>query len=172
MGGNCDAVSKLNDTHRVNWLQAVTGCVLLAVIQRFCEFWSRRKMAKIERSFEQRYWNKFCVCFGKSPTETLSRIKKVYKDKAASKSQISRWHSPFPKGRENVENLESVGRPARVTIDENLTKVQSLLGTDRRSTLTSDRRPIETPSQHRPHRLCRNLLLDSNRGINIAAASL
>ena len=81
---------------------------------------------------EQRVAIKFCFKASLSTTETLVLVQKAYGNGVLNRSNVSRWHSRFPDGRELVENDERGGRPKWTGIEVDTAAVADLVKTDRR----------------------------------------
>ena len=89
----------------------------------------------MERLLEQRYAIKFCVKLGKTGKETHDMIKEAYGDAAMARSGVFEWHKLFREGRERVEDDDHTGRPSTSKTNENVSRVQTLLNSDRRMSI-------------------------------------
>jgi len=54
-------------------------------------------------SGKQRINLKFLVCLGKTPTEALKLLQKVYGDDTMSRTRLFEWHRRFKERRESQE---------------------------------------------------------------------
>jgi transposase len=71
------------------------------------------------RLLEQRINIKFCAKLGKSASETLKMLTKVYGADVTKKSSVFEWHKRFKEGLEDVKDDERTGRPKTHRTDEN-----------------------------------------------------
>ena len=74
-------------------------------------------------SVEQRINLKFLVCLGKTPTEALKLLQKVYGDDMMSRTCLFERHKRFKEGREEVEDDHRSGRPFTSRADKNVEHV-------------------------------------------------
>ena len=65
----------------------------------------------------------------------LKFLKEVYGKDVMSRTQIFEWHKHFVKSREGVENGPKTGRRSTTRTDENITRVNQLVRSDRRLTV-------------------------------------
>ena len=84
---------------------------------------------------EQRVNIKFCVCSGKSATETYEMLKHVYGSDTLSRTQAFEWHRRFREGRESVEDDERSGRPQTSRTAENIENVSAAVRQNRQQTI-------------------------------------
>ena len=84
---------------------------------------------------EQRIDLKLLVKLKKTPTESFKLLKEVYGEDAMSRTQIFKWLKRFVKGRKEVEDDPKTRRPSTTRTDENITRVNQLVQSDRRLTL-------------------------------------
>lgn len=80
---------------------------------------------------EQRTNIKFCFKLGKSATETVDLMRRVYGDTCLSRAQIFRWYERFKSGVELIEDEPRSGRPITVRSEELIAKVRERLLQDR-----------------------------------------
>ena len=86
-------------------------------------------------TLEQRINIKFCVKPGKTATEILKMLCKVYGDSSMTRTRVFAWYKLFVEGREDVEDDPKSGRPCISTTDANIEKVRQLVCIDRRLTI-------------------------------------
>ena len=86
-------------------------------------------------SVEQRINLKFLVRLGKTPTEALQLLQKVYGDNTMSRTRLFEWLRRFKEGREEMEDDHRSGRPSTSRSDENVERVRQKVRSDRRLTV-------------------------------------
>ena len=86
-------------------------------------------------SVEQRINPKFLVRRGKTPTETLQLLLEVHGDDTMSRPCLFEWHRRFKKGKEEVEDDHSSGRPSTSRTVKNVERVRQNVRSDRRLTV-------------------------------------
>ena len=86
-------------------------------------------------SVEQRINPKFLVRLGKTPTEALELLQKVYGDDTISRTRLFEWHTRFKEGRQEVEDDHRSGRPSTSKTHENVERVRQKVRSDRRLTV-------------------------------------
>ena len=85
--------------------------------------------------FEQGANIMFMCRLGKSASETLSALQKVYCDTALKKSAVHNWFSRFKNGQKRLEDDQRSGRPSTSRTAEMIEKVRHLIQCDRRMTI-------------------------------------
>lgn len=80
---------------------------------------------------EQRANIKFCFKLGKSGTETVELMRRVYGDTCLSRAQIFRWYERFKSGVESIDDEPRPGRPISVRNEELIEKVRERVQEDR-----------------------------------------
>ena len=88
-----------------------------------------------QQKFEQSCAIKFCVKLGESANVTYENLQAAYGEHSLSRAQVFRWHKSFLEGRVQVEDEPRARRPSTPKTDDNMEKVRSLVGSDRRLTL-------------------------------------
>lgn len=86
-------------------------------------------------SAEQRTNLKFLVQLGKTPSEALGMLQKVYGDETMSRSRVFEWCKRFKEGREDVEDDPRSGRPSTSRNEANVERVKQMVRDDRRLTV-------------------------------------
>ena len=86
-------------------------------------------------SAEQRTNMKFLVQLGKTPSEALGMLQKVYGDDTMSRSRVFEWCKRFKEGREDVEDDPRSGRPSTSRNEANVERVKQMVRGDRRLTV-------------------------------------
>ena len=86
-------------------------------------------------SVEQRINLKFLVRLGKTPTKALKLFQEIYGDYTMLKTRLFEWHRRFKKGREELENDHTSGRPSPSRTDENVERVRQIVRSDHRFTV-------------------------------------
>ena len=86
-------------------------------------------------SVEQRINLKFLVRLGKTPTKALKLFQEIYGDYTMLKTRLFEWHRRFKKGREELENDHTSGRPSASRTDENVERVRQKVRSDHRFTV-------------------------------------
>ena len=86
-------------------------------------------------SAEQRTNMKFLVQLGKTPSEALGMLQKVYGDDTMSRSRVFVWCKRFKEGREDVEDDPRSGRPSTSRNEANVERVKQMVRGDRRLTV-------------------------------------
>ena len=81
---------------------------------------------------EQRFNLKFLVKLNMTPTKCFKLLKEIYGEDVMLRTQIFECHKRFVKGREEVEDDPTTGRPSTTRTDENITRVNKLVRSDRR----------------------------------------
>ena len=79
---------------------------------------------------EQQINLKFLVCVGKTPTEALKLLQKVYGDDTMSRTSLFEWHRRFTERREEMEDDHRSGRPSISRTDENVERVRQKVLSD------------------------------------------
>ena len=77
----------------------------------------------------------FLVQLGKTPSEALGMLQKVYGDETKSRLRIFEWCKRFKEGRENVEDDRRSGRPSTSRNEANVERVKQMVRDDRRLTV-------------------------------------
>ena len=77
-----------------------------------------------------------------SPKEFHDDFFKTLEDVSPSYSMVKKWAAEFKRGRESVVDFEQSGCPKKVTTDENIELVHSLIMSDRRRSLHDIARQI------------------------------
>ncbi|XP_023224672.1 putative uncharacterized protein FLJ37770 [Centruroides sculpturatus] len=86
--------------------------------------------------FQEQHCNiKFCQHLGKTATETLKLLRKVYGDSTMAKSKVYEWHQHFRESRESIADDEHSGRPLTSQNEENVELVTQCVHKDRCQTL-------------------------------------
>ena len=114
------------------------GTFLVTVLWKFDKirnFWLFFSLVR-RMSVEQRINLKFLVRLGKTPTEALKLLQKVYGDDTMSRTCLLEWHRRFKEGREEVEDDHTSGRPSTSRTDKNVERVRQKVRSDRRLTVT------------------------------------
>jgi hypothetical protein len=75
---------------------------------------------------------KFCFKARLPATETLVLVQKAYGNEALNRSNVFRWYSRFPEGRNPVEDDERGGRPKSTRIEVNIAAAVDLVKNDGR----------------------------------------
>jgi hypothetical protein len=88
-----------------------------------------------KRDFEQRCAINFCLKLNENPTETYKKLKNAYGEHAVSRTRVFRWHKAFLDSLESVEDEPRPGRHCTAKTEENVTKVRSVVRSDRRLTV-------------------------------------
>lgn len=86
-------------------------------------------------NLEQRCVIKFYVKLGKTVSEVLSDLKKVYGEESIKKTQVYALFKRFKEGEEGVGEGERPGRPATVSTPDNIQKVSEIVELDKRQTI-------------------------------------
>src|SRR5277367_5911722 len=92
--------------------------------------WRCYLVARHRKKMEQRANIKFCFKLGKTFTETLQDMQKVYGNDCLSRTQIYTWYKRFKDGREDINDDSKSGRPKTATTDELVEKVREILAID------------------------------------------
>ncbi|KAK8375113.1 hypothetical protein O3P69_011329 [Scylla paramamosain] len=90
---------------------------------------------RLTMSAEQRTNLKFLVQLGKTPSEALGMLQKVYGDETMSRSRVFEWCKRFKEGREDVEDDPRSGRPSTSRNEANVERVKQMVRDDRRLTV-------------------------------------
>ena len=101
---------------------------------KIMNFWLFFSMVR-RISVEQRFNLKFLVRLGKTPTEDLKLLQKVYNDDTMSRTRLFEWHRRFKEGRWEVEDDRRSGKPSTNRTDENVERVRQKMQSDRRLTV-------------------------------------
>jgi hypothetical protein len=72
---------------------------------------------------EQRVAIKCCFKAGLSATEKLELVQNAYVNESVNRSNVFRWYSRFPDGRELVDDDERCGRPKSTRTEVNIAAV-------------------------------------------------
>jgi hypothetical protein len=56
---------------------------------------------------------KFCFCFGKPTTETVTMLKEAFKDDAMGKTEVYKWFNHFKRGEMCAEDQLHCGCPSK-----------------------------------------------------------
>jgi len=86
-------------------------------------------------SIKQQIHLKFLVRLGKTPTEALKLLKKVYGDDTMSRTRLFYWHRRFKERREEVKDDHRSGRPSTSRTEENIQQVRKYVRSNRRLTV-------------------------------------
>ena len=86
-------------------------------------------------SVEQQNNLKYLIRLGKTPTEAVKLLQKVYGNDTMSRLCLFEWHRKFKEGREEVEDDHRSGRPSTSRTDENVERVTQKVRSDRRLTV-------------------------------------
>ena len=86
-------------------------------------------------SAKQRINLKFLVRLGKTPTEALKLLQKVYGNDTMSRTRLFEWHRRFKEGREEGEDDHRNGKPSTSKTDENVERVRQKVRSDHRLTV-------------------------------------
>ncbi|PNF34187.1 hypothetical protein B7P43_G17619 [Cryptotermes secundus] len=98
--------------------------------------------------FEQRANIKFMFKLGKSASETLTALQKIYGDTALKKSAVYDWFSQFKNGQETLEDDQRSERPSTSKAEEMVGKVRQLIRCDRRMTIEELEQEVGTVTGH------------------------
>jgi histone-lysine N-methyltransferase SETMAR len=77
----------------------------------------------------------FCFKLGKSATETHEMLVEVYGDAAVTRKTVYKWSERFRNGSESIDDEERSGRPSTSCTDENISKVNEMIRSNRRLTI-------------------------------------
>jgi len=105
--------------------------LLCSALQHHCKKISA-VMADNLHSIEQRYAIKFMQKEGETFTNCYTRLRAVYREQCMSRCRVFEWFKRFRDGRASTDNNSRSGRPATAVNDENITKVNELIRSDRR----------------------------------------
>jgi transposase len=84
---------------------------------------------------EQQVNMKFCFRLGKSATETHEMLVEVYGDAAVTRNTVYKWYERFRSGSESIDDEERPGHPSTSCTDENISKVNEMICSNRRLTI-------------------------------------
>jgi transposase len=89
----------------------------------------------MESSDCERVNMKFCFKLGKSATETHEMFVEVYGDAVITRKTVYKWSERFRSGSESIDDEERPGRPSTSCTDENISKVNEMIRSNRRITI-------------------------------------
>jgi transposase len=93
-------------------------------------------VAKLDSSEREKQVNmKFCFRLGKSATETHEMLVEVYGDTAVTRNTVYKWYERFRSGSDLIDDEERPGRPSTSCTDENISKVNDMIRSNRRVTI-------------------------------------
>ena len=77
---------------------------------------------------------KFCFLLGRTAPETVTILKKAFKDEAMGKTQVYEWSDGFKRGETSVEDKLHCGCLSRSRTDKNIEKLHQAVLAYRRWT--------------------------------------
>lgn len=92
-------------------------------------------MCEMDRN-EKRAVIKYLTFKGLSAVEISTELNSVLGDNAPSDATIYRWIAEFQRGRKSTEDEHRSGRPVDMCTDENVQRVNDMITTDRRLTVS------------------------------------
>ena len=98
-------------------------CVYVIAILTMCE------------STEQHSCITFCFKIGKTATETYQLLQQPYGEDAMGRTQVFDWFRRFKEGRTSVESDPRSGRPSTSRNEEMMSKVRTIVRSNRRLTV-------------------------------------
>jgi transposase len=88
---------------------------------------------------------KFCFKLGKSARETHEMLVEVYGDADITRKTVYKWSERFHSGSESIDDEERPGHPSTSCTDENISKVNEMIRSNRR--LTIRKKPMISTSR-------------------------
>ena len=84
---------------------------------------------------DQRICIKFCFQLGKTSSETIQMMQKVFGNECKSKTRIKEWYNRFKGGRTSFDSDSRSGRPSTTKTLDNIERVRLTIEGDRRLTV-------------------------------------
>lgn len=75
---------------------------------------------------------KFLLRLSKSATQTLSKLRLVYRDECLSRTQILEWYQRFKQGREDDKDDPSLRSPSTAKTEESFEEIGNVILNDHR----------------------------------------
>ena len=89
----------------------------------------------MDSKIERRTNIKFCVNLGKTPMQTYSMLKQAHGDQCLSLRQVYLWFNRYKSGETAFRDIPRPGRPKSVITFGNISRVRSLVNSNRRITI-------------------------------------
>ena len=83
---------------------------------------------------DQRICIKFCFQLGKTSSETIQMMQKIFGNECMSQTRIKEWYNRFKGGRTTVDSDSRSGRPSATKPLDNIERVRLAIEGDRRLT--------------------------------------
>ena len=81
---------------------------------------------------DQQICIKFCLQIGKTSSETIQMMQKVFGNEIMSETRIKEWYNRFKGGRTSVDSDSRSGRPSTTKTLDNIERVRLAIEGDRR----------------------------------------
>ncbi len=128
-----------------------------------CEFNTGEKISKntkLELIMKHQAVIDFCVCLGKSLTETNYLIQQAYATDVMTRSKVFKWCKEFCDGRNTNEHVEGLSHSQRVKTEIMVTEV------DRQNKSNWEIGEMRAPNISRNKGLFLRIVLDAVRGVS------
>jgi transposase len=89
----------------------------------------------MESSDREQVNMKCCFRQGKSATETREMLVEVHGDTTVTRKTVYKWSERFCSGSESIDDEVRLGRPSTSCTDENISKVNEMIHSNRRLTI-------------------------------------
>ena len=94
---------------------------------------------------DKRIFIKFCFQLGKTSSETIQMMQKVFENECMSKTRIKEWYNRFKGDRTSVDSDSRSGRHSMTKTLNNIERVRLAIEGDRRLTVRELRNDLGIP---------------------------